>query len=247
MKIEVKGVVVKEIKLSNDDRLVKILTENMGIVTAIIKESKRRRNDRISLVRVLSYCVFELFEGKSCYVVDSAEVLDVFWSIKDDLKYFAVAQYFCELCIALSPEPSNSQDFLKLFLNSVFYISKNAKDIKLIKLIFEMRALTLCGYMPDIVCCCRCHEYESDKMHFLFKQGKIMCLNCFKEVGCAESVEISKGMVYALRHIVYSPMKKLFAFKLSDKAVEILSTLSEKYVMYHLDVNFKSLEFYNSL
>lgn len=246
MKTEVKGVVIREIKLSNDDRLIKILTENAGIVTAIVKESRKRKNDYSSLIRVLSYCVFELFEGKNYYVVDSAEVLDIFWSIKDDLKCFAVSQYFCELCLALSPESSNSQDFLKLFLNSVFCISKKIKDIELVKIIFEMRALTLCGYMPDLVCCRKCHKYESDVMYFLLEQSKIICSDCLSEP-ISSAIKISQGMLYALRYIVYSPIEKVFSFKLSDKAKDVLSKLSEKYVLYHLGSGFKSLEFYNSL
>ena len=246
MKPETKGIVVKEIKLSNDDRLIKILTENMGIITAIIKESRRRKNDRNSLIRMLSYCNFELFEGKNYYIVDNAEVLDIFWSIKDDLKIFAVSQYFCELSMALSPEPSNSQDFLKLLLNSVFYISKKIKDIELVKIIFEMRALTLCGYMPDLVCCCECHKYTSDMMYFLLERSKIVCGDCFR--GAEHSaIAVSKGMLDALRHIVYSPIEKLFSFKLSDKAIKTLTDLSEKYVAYHLGTGFKSLEFYNTL
>lgn len=247
MKTEVNGIVIKEVELSTGSRLVHILTAEFGVITAIIKSGHLKSANKFSSIHVLMYCRFVLFKRKEYYHVDEFEILNVFWEIKDDLKSLAICQYFCELCIALDPETAVSADFLRLFLNSVYYISKKIKKLELIKLIFEMKSLSLCGYMPNLICCPKCGEYDSDSMFFLLNGGKIICDRCYSESIDASSVKLTKGMLYALRHVIYSPIEKIFSFEVSDDALKILSKLSENYVEYHLDTNFKSLDFYKRL
>ena len=247
MKTEIKGIVIKEVELSNGGRLLNILTGRLGVITAIANNVSVRKNNKFSSIHALVYCRFVLFKRKDFYSVDDFDVLDIFWDMKNNLESLAICQYFCELCLNLSPDSTVSEDFLKLFLNSVFYISKNIKDIKLVKIIFEMKSLSLCGYMPDLVCCARCGKYETDNMYFLINSGKIICNNCWVGSYKESFLKVTKGMVYALRHIIYSPIEKIFSFELSDNALKTLSELSEDYVKYHLDANFKSLEFYNRL
>lgn len=245
--MEANGIIVKEVELSTGKRLINILTDDFGLITAIINCGRLGKSGKFSSLHVLMYCRFVLFKRKDYYHVDEFDILNVFWGIKDDLKSLAVCQYFCELCMSLNPENTVSKDFLKLFLNSVFYISKRTKDLKLIKIIFEMKALSLCGYMPNLIGCCRCGEYNNDTMLFLIDSGTIVCGNCCQNLNINLSVKVTKGMVYALRHVVYSTIEKVFSFELSDNALKVLSELSESYMKYHLDTNFKSLEFYNRL
>lgn len=247
VKTEINGIVIKEVELSNGNRLFHVLTGQLGIITAIAKSGSFKKNNKFSSIHVLMYCRFVLFKRKEYYHIDEFDILNVFWEIKDDLKLLAICQYFCELCITLSPDSSVSEDFLKLFLNSIFCISKSIKDIRLIKMVFEMKSMSLCGYMPDLVCCCKCGKYDSNVMSFLLYDGKIICNNCYSDSKYVLKVQITKGMLYALRHIVYSSIEKIFSFELSDKAIKVLSDLSENYVKYHLDTDFKSLEFYNCL
>lgn len=245
MKREIKGLIIREVNLSSDSRIADILTEN-GIITAVVKDNKGKKMSKFASVHVCTYCVFMLFEGKSYYTVDDLEILELFWGIKNDLKLLAVAQYFCELCLALSPEKSLCKDFLRLFLNSLFYISKSVKDYRLVKLIFEMRACSMCGYMPNIVCCSNCKKYENDRMYFKINTGNICCSECNAKRDSGD-IEITCGMLYALRHIVYAPIEKLFSFNLSEQAKEVLSNIAEKYIEYHVSPHFKSLEFYKKL
>jgi len=246
VKIEVNGIVIKEVELSTGSRLVHILTAELSVITAIVKSGRLKSANKFSSLQVLMHCRFVLFKRKEYYHIDEFEILNVFWEIKDDLKSLAVCQYFCELCIALNPEISVSADFLRLFLNSVYYISKKIKKLEIVKIIFEIKSLSLCGYMPNLICCCKCEKYDSGKMIFLINSGKIICDSCLTGKDNF-SVPLTKGMLYALRHIVYSPIDKIFSFEVSDKALKILSKLSEDYLKYHLDTNFKTLEFYNGL
>lgn len=248
VKVVVKGIVIKEVSLYSGDKLINILTEEYGIITAFVRHQHSLKKNKVFTVRAFAYCNFVLFSGKSGYTVDEIEVIDLFWNIKNDIRFLAISQYFCEICLALSPEKEHSGDFLKLLLNSIFYISSEKKEIKFIKTIFEMRACSLCGYMPNLICCHKCGTYESEIMYFFLSDANILCEKCAKyDNNNIDEKKLTKGMLAALRHIVYSDFKKLFSFDLSADALETISDLSEKYVRYYVKSDFKTLEIYKEI
>lgn len=246
MKISIKGVVVKEVNYGESDKILTVLTAEDGIISVIAKRCRNLKNKSGASPQLLSYCSFLLYESKRGYIVNECEVIEVFWGVINDLKTLSLAQYFCELTLVLSPESPNSADFLKLFLNCIFYLSGKNKDILLIKSIFEMRSMSLCGYIPNLISCNKCKKYNPGKIKFFISRGIIVCTDCSKKY-LTGGHDIAPGVLFALRHIIYSPNEKLFSFKISDECLKKLSAISEKYVIYHLDTDFKSLNFYKSL
>ncbi len=246
MKISIKGVVVKEVNYGESDKILTVLTAEDGIISVIAKRCRNLKNKNGASPQLLSYCSFLLYESKRGYVMNDCEVLEVFWGVINDLKSLSLAQYFCELSLVLSPESPNSADFLKIFLNCIFYLSNKSKNMLFIKSIFEMRSMSLCGYIPNLVSCNKCKKYNPPKMKFYINRGIIVCGNCSKDY-LIGGHDIAPGVLLALRHIIYSPNEKLFSFKISDESLKMLSLISEKYVVYHLGYEFKSLNFYKSL
>ena len=246
MKISIKGVVVKEVNYGESDKILTVLTAEDGIISVIAKRCRNLKNKNGASPQLLSYCSFLLYESKRGYVMNDCEVLEVFWGVINDLKSLSLAQYFCELSLVLSPESPNSADFLKIFLNCIFYLSNKSKNMLFIKSIFEMRSMSLCGYIPNLVSCNKCKKYNPPKMKFYINRGIIVCGNCSKDY-LIGGHDIAPGVLLALRHIIYSPNEKLFSFKISDESLKMLSLISEKYVVYHLGTEFKSLNFYKSL
>lgn len=246
MKISIKGVVVKEVNYGESDKILTVLTAENGMISVMAKRCRNLKNKSSSSPQLLSYCTFLLYESRRGYIMNDCEVLDVFWGVINDLKCLALAQYFCELTLALSPESPNSADFLKLFLNCIFYLSDKSKDMHLIKAIFEMRSMSLCGYIPNVAYCNKCKKYTPLKMKFYINRGIVICGDCSKDhlIG---GFDMASGVLLALRHIIYSPNEKLFSFKISDKSLKTLLQVSEKYIAYHLNTEFKSLSFYKSL
>jgi len=159
----------------------------------------------------------------------------------------ALAQYFCELCLTLSPEENNAHDFLRLFLNSVFYLSNKKKDELFLKAVYEMRACSICGYMPNLVGCHRCKIYKSPNMKFMIEKGNLVCEKCVLSEELTKAYTLTPGLLDSLRHIIYSPIEKLFSFNVSEETKSALSDICEKYIYAHVGVNFKSLKFYKSI
>ena len=218
------------------------------MIYAIAKRCRSLKNKKNSAVQLFSYCRFSLYSGKKGYIIDESEILELFWGIKEDLSRLSLAQYFCELCLVLLPEENYAGDFLRFFLNSLFYLSNQKKSAAFLKAVFEMRVCSICGYMPNLIGCHKCKAYELPNMNFIIESGIIICENCISsEEKIQQGYALKPGLLAALRHIIYSSVEKLFSFSISKETETALFDICEKYVTSHVGANFKSLNFYKSI
>ncbi len=246
MKIKTQGLIIREQTIGESDRLVTVLTRDEGVLRAFARRAKSLKDSKNSATGLLCYSRLGLYEGRDKYIINDASPIEVFFGLRRDLASLTLAQYFCELAFELVPEKVESEDYLRLVLNALHFLSENTRPGPLLKPIVELRMLTLSGYMPDLVCCERCGAYESEKMYFRVDHGTICCENCRQSFPGAAAV-LSPGALTAMRHILYSDFEKIFSFSLSQGALEELSAAAEAYTVSVLQKRPKTLGFYRSL
>lgn len=246
MQITTTGVVLKTRNIGEQDRIITLLSKEHGVIEASAKNVKRIKSGLVSSTQVLGYSEVTLFCNRDKYYINSAHSINSFYNIRMDVKALSLALYFCELITYLSINHDNSNEVLRLLLNTLSFIDKNQKNVNLLKPIFELRLLSLCGFMPDLVCCRQCVEFENKTMYFNSLNSNIVCKDCGGQNTSVE-FELSDSVFCAMKHIIYSPFEKLFSFNLSDKSIKSLSHISQAYVLNHIEKSFKSLDFYLSI
>ena len=143
------------------------------------------------------------------------------------------------------PEDTDSEEYLRLILNSLHFLSKGTRPIRLLQSVTELRMLSSAGYMPNLVACENCAAYEAETMFFLPQRGIILCDKCFH--GANEPyVALPTGVLTAMRHIAYVDFEKLYNFSLPEDALKILNAATESYVVHTLHTVPKTLEFYKT-
>ena len=237
------AVVLKIVKTGESDRLITFLTKDRGILKAFAKAADRPKNKLHMSSNLFCLGNFTFYEGSGALRVTECDLEETFYSLRNDIKKLALAQYFNELIIEAAPAESPAEDFLRLYLNTVYFLSENKKDIKVLKPLFELRLISIAGYMPNLVACAGCGEFETETMYFDFYDGELYCENCKKTGVYPYSLEV----ISAMRHIVFSPLEKLFTLKASPDALESLNEATEKYIKIKLQKSFKTLDFYNSI
>lgn len=106
-----------------------------------------------SATGLFCYSEFTLTSGRSHYFVDTAQVKKVFHGISASIEGMALASYMAEIAAELSPAPPEADAQLRLLLNCLYMISERHYPCAQLKAIYELRALTLAGYMPDVLAC----------------------------------------------------------------------------------------------
>ena len=245
MIINTDGLVIREQPTGERDRLVTVLTRDIGVIRAFVNGARNPKNKNAAATGLLCYSHFSIDKtSKGIYTFREATAKEVFFSLRSDIVSLSLAQYFAELAYELSPREENSEEFLRLILNAVHFISNTHKPHGLIKAATELRLLTLGGYMPSIVACDNCGTYESEKMFFSTHSGRIWCDKCIPD---EKTVTVSSGIIAAMRHICFSEADKVFSFTLSKDGIYSLQAVSEKFLKSVTMRNYKTLDFYKEM
>ena len=246
MKFKTNGLIIKEQNIGEQDKLVTVLSDSHGVIRAFVRRAKNIKSPKCASTGLLCYSELSVFENKGTYSIDEAHSIEMFIKLRNNVKNMSLAQYFCELCIHLCPKEQDSSDYLRLILNALHLLAHNKKDPLLLKACVEMRLLSLCGYMPDLVMCDECGVYESQSMTFVPKTGKLFCDTCSAQKG-VRGIAAPKSVITALRHTVYSDSDKLFSFSLSEESLRLLNTLSESYLSAITEKDFLTLQFFKMM
>ena len=241
MQITTMGLVLRATKTGESDRVLSILTPSMGIITAMAKSSLRLKSKLFSATGLFCYSEFTLFEGKNMYIVDEAEVREVFFGVHQDVEAMALAMYFSEIAATIQPSGEESAAQLKLLLNSLYLLSHKKRPPRLMKAIYELRTLSQTGFMPNLVACASCAEYGSSSFYFDVQTSLLYCKNCASENDFC--CNLDAAALNGMRHIVFSTDDKLFNFTLSQESLRLLSLTVERYIGVCLDKPLKTLTF----
>ncbi len=239
------GLIIREQNIGENDKLVTLLTRDMGVISAYAAGSKSIKSKKSSATCLLSYSSFVLKKKGDFFRISEAAPIKVFFSTGDDIEALYLAQYFCELAAVHTPDDSVCESVLRLFLNCLHFLSEKKRNIFLLKAIAELRLLSLIGYMPDLVACKKCVRYENELMYFDTFEGFLYCSNCVPYQ--KDYAVLNATLIMAMRHIIYSDFEKLFSFTLPDDACRALSAVTEKYLINKTEQKLRTLSFFNSL
>ncbi len=196
--------------------------------------------------QLFAYSTFSLRHTKGRYYLDSCQIIRLFYEIREDIERLALADYISEVLGFTLNHNEQKEDTVRLILNVFHFLSNEERSCEFLKSVFELRFMTEIGMMPDIVCCAKCMNYLCDDMTFDFISNKLYCTECFKGKYDGNLARMRGAVVKAMRHIVFADFDRLFNFRLSDKSMRNLSNITEKYLLTHLNRDFKTLNFYKS-
>ncbi len=239
------GLVLKETRYKESDRILTILTPELGVISASAQSSLRLKNKLFSACGLFCYSEFVLLPGRNMYTVREASVKNVFHGIASSIEGMSLAMYLAEMAAALSPTGEEAGKELRLLLNCLYMISEKKADLRVIKAVFELRTMSECGFLPQLVCCKVCKKYEDPAFYLDLQEGYLLCADCAQKAG--KRCNLDTGALYALRHICLVEDKKIFAFKISLGSLAKLSAVAEQYALTHLDKPLKSYDFLKSV
>ena len=239
------GLVLKETRYREADRILTILTPKLGVITAMAANSLRLKSKLFSACGLFCYSEFTLVPGRNMYTVREADVQNIFHGISSSIEGVSLAMYLTELAAALSPTGEEAARELRLVLNSLYMINEHRTDLRVIKAVFELRTMSECGFLPQLVYCRNCGTYDGPAFYLDPAEGCLLCESCAQKAG--KKCNLDAGALFALRHICLVEDKKIFGFRISVGSLAKLSAAAEQYALTHLDKPLKSYDFLRSV
>jgi len=237
--IKTQGVVVGETTIGEADKILTIFTKKHGMIKAAVKGACRPKSSMIACSQFLVFSDFILYKGKDLHSLNSCEVIEPFYNIRNDILRFTYASYAAELVKEVVHENIQSYKILQLFLNTLHAISNSDKSIEMIIRTYELRLMSLCGYKPRVDICACCGK-SMDFKYFGFAFNGLICGECGKNR--QGTISVSDATVSTIRYIIKSDIKRLFSFNASEIILKELKLINEIFLKEKLEKEFKSLK-----
>jgi len=241
MFITTKALVLRETKYKEADRIVSLLTADKGLITAKARGALRKGSKMSAATQQLTYSELTMFFNKGKWSINEAVVVEAFEGLRTNIEALALGSYFSECTESFSVEDQPEAQVLQLILNSLYALSREMYDFRLIKAAFELRLMSLVGYRPDLNICPVCGCDEPDRPVFDLDEGRVYCKKCSK---LGNTVQLDKQALSAMRYILSAPAKQLFSFEVDKPGKNTLAFTAERYILKQAERGFSTLDYY---
>lgn len=262
MKKTTDGLVLREIAVGENDKLLTVLTAEEGKMTLSAKGARSMKSKVLPLCRLFTYANFEYYEKNDRRWVAGGSVNDSFFGLNADMQGFALASYIVQVANEITGEGVEARDVLRMTLNTLYAIEKKLAPYDQIKAVYEWFAAMVSGYMPDLDGCAHCASAEVSDGWLDVMNGCVICAECQKkrsagavplpEVDRFETrnilVPIDGSALAAIRYVRDAAPTRIFAFSLTNaNSYLCFCRAAETYLLHQLERAFETLEFYRTV
>lgn len=240
----VKGIVLREKDSKESDKILTVLTGEMGRITVVAKGACSRRSKISAAAQLLAYSEMVLSESHGWQYLTEASTIELFDGVRGDIELLSLGSYFAELVDHVSSDDTEAGHLLSLLLNALYALGTLHRPQELVKAAFELRLMAEIGFEPLLDSCCACGASEKTESVLDLQGGTLLCRTCAPD---GRFAPLSAGALQACRHVLYGDAKRLYSFSLPKRDMKQFSYAAQSYLSTMLDKNFHTLDFYNSL
>ena len=205
---QTQGVILKQAKLGEFDKIITIYTPDFGKLRAVAKGACRAKSKLGGNMEPLTHSLMLLAKGRNLDIVTQAQTINSFLALKNDLWRMACGLYVLELIDAFTIESGENHLLFELLLDSLHQLSE--PDISETALrYFELHLLHYLGYRPQLRRCVTCDSPLKPVVNFLSpSKGGLICPACNSEEN--------------IRHEQIEVIARKPSFPLSVEALKVL-------------------------
>ena len=237
--IVVTGMVLQVMPIGEYDKRITLLTKERGKITAFARGARRPNSQLLAATNPFSFGEFELFEGRSSYSIAKATIQNYFRELTEDFDVTYYGFYFLEFAEYYCQENNDEREMLKLLYQSLRALISPAYDNRLVRSVFELKALAINGEAPNVFSCLKCSGKE-ELFYFSVKKGGALCEECYRKA--PDAIRLDVSTMYAMQYVISAKIEALYRFTVSDKVLEELQHILQEYLHTYVGHPFKSLK-----
>lgn len=246
MLVKSEGIVLREVKFEETNKILTIFSRKYGKVTAMARGALRPRSPLIASSQVFSYSDYNFYKGKSFYHVNQGDIIDSFYSIREDMNRLLYGAYILELVDSSIVEEVPNERLFELLKKGLKVLSGLDKDFLKFIIAFEIKYISFLGYRPYLNKCVLCDKNINNTLKFSINYGGVICEDCFKLDHYSEKMDIL--MLNFLKDLLCAPLDELDEIKIPEDVMFKLQDIMVKYILNNIEKKkFYSLDFMKSI
>ena len=233
------GLVINAMPMGEYDKRITLLTKERGKITAFARGARRPNSQLLAATNPFSFGEFEIFEGRSTYTVAKASISNYFRTLAYDLQAAYYGFYFLEFAEYYCQENNDEKEMLKLLYQTLRALESDRYDNKLVRAVFELKALAVNGEAPHVFGCLSCGKKEG-LSYFSARRSGMLCKEC-GEIA-EDAWKLTESTIYTMQYIVASEISKLYRFAVSEQVLRELQKVMTEYIKWYVNHTFRSLK-----
>lgn len=241
--LETDAIILKSRELGEADKIISLFTRKYGKLRVVARGVRRIKSRLAGCTQPFTYNHLVIYRGRSLPKINQCEIKESFSTLREDLAMMAYASYMAEMVDEFTAEEDSNEGLFALLLSTLSFIQQGW-DLDVVARYFEIRALSLLGYQPELnycVICGRSVENE-DRLGFSPARGGVLCSRC-----SYEGLSLKAGSLVFLRKFLQGSSRQLKHLRLPGYAGEELEKLLGEYLEYYLEKPLKSRDFIHTL
>lgn len=233
--VKIKGIVVNSANMSDNDKMLTVLTSERGVISVSAKGVKSLKNKNSQGVQPLCYSQFILNEKGDIYSLSSADLIESFYALRENVQALSFGVYFAQLAAYVVGRDNSAEEEVRLLLNSLYLLCKKPERCFVLRAAFEIKMCEYAGFAPYVESCACGGEGE----WFDIAQGEVVC-NLHK----TQTVKkISKNARLVCEYVQNADLKEALTFDTPKEVATEISDIIEAFLMHQLGRLPKSLDY----
>jgi DNA repair protein RecO (recombination protein O) len=178
---QTQGIILKQTKLGEFDKIVTICTPQFGKLRAIAKGACRPKSKLGGNIEPLTHSLMLLAKGRNLDIITQSQTLNGFLALKSDLWRMACGLYILELVDSFTVEGGENRPVFDLLLDVLNQLSEPDSNETVLRY-FELHLLHYLGYRPQLRRCVNCDSPLRPVVNFFSSsKGGLLCPRCNSE------------------------------------------------------------------
>ncbi len=147
---QITGMVLKAEPIGEYDKRVVILTKEKGKISAFARGARKPGSRLLAATNPFSFGEFKVYAGRSSYTIMDVWISNYFEGLREDFEGAYYGMYFLEVADYYTRENNDEKEMLKLVYQSLRALLHKGISNRLIRCIFEMKAMVVNGEFPGM-------------------------------------------------------------------------------------------------
>lgn len=213
------AIVVGFVNYGESDRIIRLLTPNLGLISAISKNSRSSKHRLAGLFEVGNFLQMTLTPPyNDLWLVKDAIQKHANTNIRKDLHKVAIMMYCCEVAQVLTLPDEPQPKLFALLKNTLDILLDMPTPTAAFHQGFTIKALTVFGNKPQLFHCAICTGALKDEQWFHPILGGGVHKNCIEE----ESEQINQNWLFHTPHQWFAHLNQLLHEPLAKNAQMVL-------------------------
>ena len=117
--IKTEGVVLGEVRFKDTSKILTLYTRKLGKISVMAQGAYRPKSQLIATTQPFSYCEFQLQKGRNFYYISQADLVESFYSIRDNMERIIFGFYILELLEKSTPDEEENEKLFMLLVKGL--------------------------------------------------------------------------------------------------------------------------------